>query len=747
MSHTPSPLPSLVLNIFLRGGGSDGACLKRPPPLLQFPIRSVRGVYKEELCTASHIVRAERRAEPCLAEAKEERVSEKVALSDTGRSFVTTSRALPSLQFRISGLIYEETRGVLKVFLENVIRDAEDSPGPHSLWLRRLKLGLDFTAHPINPKALFRATHFVTKRPNLITLTPSTPDKLPSIYIDPPDTEKEILIQAAPKHLDVFGHDCDPLSVDGAQVGILKETHQVREAAQTMSDVRGGRAPSSGIMSVMSRESKQPKKAAGVKKAAKPSGPSVSELIVKAVSASKERSGVSLAALKKALAASGYDVEKNNSRLKLALKGLVTKSTLVQVKGSGASGSFKLNKKQAESKDKAAKKKAPAKVKKPAPKKATKSPAKPKKVAAKSPKKAKKPAASAKKATKSPKKVKAAKPKKAVKSPAKKTVKSPAKKAAKPKAAKSPAKAKKAKAKAARVCPAERSTEKAVAVAARDIDRATDFAKTHSIPKVHGSYEELAKDPNIDVIYVGAVHTVHLDLVLMFMKNQKNVLCEKPLAMDCTEAVWSRFFPVYHQIRSLLTQNVIGEVKIVRAEFGFNLLHVERVVQKDLGGGALLDIGCYCIQFALMAFNGEKPESITAKGFLHETGVDETVTIIIQFAGKRQAILTCSIAVELPNQAVISGTKGTIQIPSFFWCPTSLIVNGKETNYPVPPTTKYLHFLNSTGLSYQAEHVRQCLLKGLKESPVMSLAESEFLASIMEEVHKQLGVTYPQNRH
>ncbi|XP_063293039.1 histone H1B-like [Pelobates fuscus] len=181
---------------------------------------------------------------------------------------------------------------------------------------------------------------------------------------------------------------------------------------------------------------KQPKKAAGVKKAAKPSGPSVSELIVKAVSASKERSGVSLAALKKALAASGYDVEKNNSRLKLALKGLVTKSTLVQVKGSGASGSFKLNKKQSESKDKATKKKAPAKVKKPAPKKATKSPAKPKKVAAKSPKKAKKPAASAKKATKSPKKVKAAKPKKVVKSPAKKTVKSPAKKAAKPKAAK-----------------------------------------------------------------------------------------------------------------------------------------------------------------------------------------------------------------------------------------------------------------------------------------------------------------------
>uniref|UniRef100_A0A8C5WE26 H15 domain-containing protein n=1 Tax=Leptobrachium leishanense TaxID=445787 RepID=A0A8C5WE26_9ANUR len=142
----------------------------------------------------------------------------------------------------------------------------------------------------------------------------------------------------------------------------------------------------------------QPKKAAGAKKSSKASCPSVSELIVKAVSASKERSGLSLPALKKVLSGCGYDVEKNNSRLKLALKALVTKETLVQVKGSGASGSFKLNKKQMEGKT-ATPKKAPVKVKKPAPKKVAKSPAKAKKPAAKSPKKAKKPAV-AKKAAK-----------------------------------------------------------------------------------------------------------------------------------------------------------------------------------------------------------------------------------------------------------------------------------------------------------------------------------------------------------
>ncbi|XP_068115142.1 histone H1C-like [Hyperolius riggenbachi] len=136
---------------------------------------------------------------------------------------------------------------------------------------------------------------------------------------------------------------------------------------------------------------KQTKKAAaggGAKKASKkPSGPAVSELILKAVSASKERSGVSLAALKKALAAGGYDVEKNNSRLKLAIKGLLTKGSLVHVKGTGASGSFKVSKKEAAGKEHkkpaAAKKKpaAAAKPKKPATArkpKAAKSPKKPK---------------------------------------------------------------------------------------------------------------------------------------------------------------------------------------------------------------------------------------------------------------------------------------------------------------------------------------------------------------------------------
>ncbi|XP_038624298.1 histone H1.4-like [Tachyglossus aculeatus] len=193
-------------------------------------------------------------------------------------------------------------------------------------------------------------------------------------------------------------------------------------------------APAASAPAERSPVKKRAKKPAGGARR-KAAGPSVSELITKAVAASKERNGVSLAALKKALAAAGYDVEKNNSRIKLGLKNLVAKGTLVQTKGTGASGSFKINKKAAGSEGKAKKPAAVAKPKKAArasqkPKKPTASGAK--KNVKKTPKKARKPVAGAKKPAKSPKKVKAAK--KAAKSPAKPKAIKP--KAAKPKAAK-----------------------------------------------------------------------------------------------------------------------------------------------------------------------------------------------------------------------------------------------------------------------------------------------------------------------
>ncbi|RXN36932.1 trans-1,2-dihydrobenzene-1,2-diol dehydrogenase-like protein [Labeo rohita] len=150
-------------------------------------------------------------------------------------------------------------------------------------------------------------------------------------------------------------------------------------------------------------------------------------------------------------------------------------------------------------------------------------------------------------------------------------------------------------------------------------------------------------------------------------ESAKMSLSDSELLMEVLDearrqAVWTRFFPVSLEISRLLSRDEVGEVKVVRADFGIPLMHVPRAVQKELGGGALLYIGIYCVQFALMVFNGEKPESIQATGVCLDTGVDEAMIITLKFSGHRLAVCTCTISAQLPNEALIVGTKGTIKV-------------------------------------------------------------------------------------
>ncbi|XP_006274914.1 trans-1,2-dihydrobenzene-1,2-diol dehydrogenase [Alligator mississippiensis] len=302
-----------------------------------------------------------------------------------------------------------------------------------------------------------------------------------------------------------------------------------------------------------------------------------------------------------------------------------------------------------------------------------------------------------------------------------------------------------------------------VAIASRELAHAQEYARKNGIPRAYGSYKELARDPDIDVVYVGVINPQHLPVGRLFLRAGKPVLLEKPLGMNAAEvrelvqearasnvflmeAFWTRFFPVSGRIRTLLAQGALGQVKMVRAAVAIHMSNVPRLVEKDLGGGALLDLGCYCVQFACMVFGGEKPQSILASGFLHETGVDETTSIILNYSRKRQAVLTCSFMVNLPNQAAIAGTQGIIEIPDYMSKPTDMLFNGERWECPLPPPSQPLNFERDTGLRYEAQHVRECLLQGLKESPVMSLADSELVASILDEVRKQLGVKYTQDQ-
>ncbi|TKS69822.1 Trans-1,2-dihydrobenzene-1,2-diol dehydrogenase [Collichthys lucidus] len=271
-------------------------------------------------------------------------------------------------------------------------------------------------------------------------------------------------------------------------------------------------------------------------------------------------------------------------------------------------------------------------------------------------------------------------------------------------------------------------------IASRSLERSKEFAKKHGIPKAYGSYEELANDPDIDIVYLGVLHTEHWRVGLLFLKAGKNVLCEKPFAMNSRqvkdlvtaakqnnvflmEAIWSRCFPVHAEVRRLLAEEAVGELKLVKSYFGSPQLHIPRSVEKELGGGALL-------------------------GYRR---VDESVVVVMKFSRNRMAFCAFSIAARLPNDAVIAGTKGSIKVLGPMHCPTTLVVNDKEMKYPLPEPCLPLNFTNSTGLCYEAEEVRQCLLKGLKESPRMPLADSVLLTEIMDEIRKQVGVAFSQD--
>jgi len=305
------------------------------------------------------------------------------------------------------------------------------------------------------------------------------------------------------------------------------------------------------------------------------------------------------------------------------------------------------------------------------------------------------------------------------------------------------------------------SDHKVVAVAARKLEDAKEFAAKHGIERAYSDYEELAKDAEVDVIYIGAINTVHLALAKMYINAGKAVICEKPLCMNVKEtkelvelarskkvflmeAVWSRCLPAYKALKDEISAGTIGEVKQVIATFG-EIIDVPRMHKKDLGGGTILDLGIYTIQVAQMVFDGETPV-VVGGGHMGEDGVDESTSATLTYKNGRTATLITHSRVKLPNEAIIVGTKGTLTLPYPMWTPTELQTPSGLKTFPLPSGAKHpFNFGNSANMAYESQHVRECLLAGKTESPLVSLEETLTMASIMEQVRKQIGVVYPQD--
>lgn len=294
-----------------------------------------------------------------------------------------------------------------------------------------------------------------------------------------------------------------------------------------------------------------------------------------------------------------------------------------------------------------------------------------------------------------------------------------------------------------------------VAVGSRTKARAAEFQATFALATSHGSYEALANDPNVDVIYVAVPHPGHRDAAMLCLEAGKPVLVEKPFAMNldqasqvvatarakglfCMEAMWTRFLPQFRHIRQLLDDNRLGEVKTVIAEFGvwFAKDPTNRLYDPQLGGGALLDLGIYPVSLAHFVFG--VPQSIQALSTATFTGVDEQTSMLLHYEGGRQAILTATLGVELPNRAVIAGEDARVEIDHRWHEPSSFTLTTREG-----ASEPHDYRENRNGLRHEAEEVARCLRAGEVESPIMPLDETLQVMATMDEIRAQIKLSYP----
>jgi predicted dehydrogenase len=306
------------------------------------------------------------------------------------------------------------------------------------------------------------------------------------------------------------------------------------------------------------------------------------------------------------------------------------------------------------------------------------------------------------------------------------------------------------------------------AVASRDIARALSFADAHnSSPddpiRVYDSYDQLAADPSIDAVYIATPHGFHAEHATLCLRHGKAVLCEKPMALSARqvnemvdtarahraflmEAMWTRFLPLTEEITRQIADGQIGDLRYIRADFGFPAPFNPdgRLYDLRLGGGSLLDIGIYPL-FLCLYLLGE-PQQVTAVGHLAPTGADDTCHAILRFREDRTAVITSTLTCQTGLTAEIAGTHAAIHIPSPWYRNDQFTIHkNKRDQTPQSPQEPQLIQLEPmiNGFEYQIRETMNCVSSGLIESPKMSFDFSLLMARTMDTIRTQLGVKYP----
>ena len=291
-----------------------------------------------------------------------------------------------------------------------------------------------------------------------------------------------------------------------------------------------------------------------------------------------------------------------------------------------------------------------------------------------------------------------------------------------------------------------------VAVASRSQENADEFAKKFNSKKAYNSYVDLAKDAEVDAVYIATPHSFHKEHAILCLQNKKAVLCEKPFAMNLQEvtemvavakennvllmeALWTYFLPHYTYVLDLEKSKKFGNLKSLDADFGFyNEYDTERrLFKKEVGGGSLLDIGIYPV-FAALSTLGN-PENIDANATFFENGADATCNIVFNYKNAK-ATLKSTLLNETPTEAIFTFEKAVVKINTRFNAPATVTVleNGAEETIGFNCKT--------IGYNFETEHFNALLREGKTESDLMSFEFSKNLIKTLDKVRSIIGLTY-----
>lgn len=302
------------------------------------------------------------------------------------------------------------------------------------------------------------------------------------------------------------------------------------------------------------------------------------------------------------------------------------------------------------------------------------------------------------------------------------------------------------------------SNAELAAVASRTSENAEKFGDEFGIPFRFDSYEKMAQSDKIDAAYIAVPHSGHIECSCLMMNNKKHVLCEKPMAVNLKEAqqmfscaeennvllmeaMWARLVPGTIKLLELVADGVLGEIRGVEGKFCYTMDEDEmghHVFKNENGGGSLLDVGVYGLNFASWYLGKDVAEMNAFADFYND--VDSHTCALIKYKNGAIADLSSAVLLRKPNEGYVYGSKGYAHLQRFY-APQKIELyfnNGERQTISVP--------YKGNGFEEQITHFSECVLNGLKESPVVTREQTLYITEQMDKLRNIIGLKYPQDK-